>query len=91
MMPESTGIVESSEHQESILVLLWQNRLNYFGSSMQTIAKQATDSRRTLNGTTHWSVGSPPDSTTVTQDRRRFTSHEGESRLTTAHNFYTIE
>jgi hypothetical protein len=68
---------------------LWQNRLNYSGSSAQTIAIQATGSHRTSNGTTHWSVGSLPDSTTVTQDRRRFTSHEGESSLTTAHNFYT--
>jgi hypothetical protein len=30
------------------------------------------------NGTIHWSVGSPPDTTTVQQDRSRFTSHEGE-------------
>jgi hypothetical protein len=35
-------------------------------------------SHRTSNGTTHWSVGSPPDTTMVQQDRRRFTSHEGE-------------
>jgi hypothetical protein len=34
--------------------------------------------QRTSNGTTHWSVGSPPDATTVQQDRSRFTSHEGE-------------
>jgi hypothetical protein len=43
----------------------------------------------TSNETTHWSVGSPPDSTTVTQDRRRFTSHEGESSLIAALKFYT--
>jgi hypothetical protein len=67
---------------------MWQNRLNYSGSSAQTIAIQATGSQRTSNGTTHWSVGSPPDSTMVTQDRRRFTSHEGESSLITAHKFY---
>jgi hypothetical protein len=69
---------------------MWQNRLNYSGSSAQTIAIQATGSQWTSNETTHWSVGSPPDSTTVTQDRRRFTSHEGKSSLTTARNFYTI-
>jgi hypothetical protein len=68
---------------------LWQNRLNYSGSSAQTITIQATGSHRTSNRITHWSVGSPPDSTTVTQDRHRFTSHEGESSLTTACNFYT--
>jgi hypothetical protein len=34
--------------------------------------------QRTSNGTTHWSIGSPPDATTVQQDRSRFTSHEGE-------------
>jgi hypothetical protein len=67
----------------------WQNRLNYFDSSAQTIAIQVIGSQRTSNGTTHWSVRSPPDSTTVTQDRRRFTSHEGESSLTTARKFYT--
>jgi hypothetical protein len=42
---------------------LWQNRMNYSGSSTQTI-----ESQHTSNGTTHWSVGSTPDSTTVTQD-----------------------
>jgi hypothetical protein len=33
---------------------------------------------RTSNGTILWSVGSLPDTTTVQQDRSRFTSHEGE-------------
>jgi hypothetical protein len=63
--------------------------MNYSGSSAQTITIQTIGSQRTSNGTTHWSVGSSPDSTTITQDRRRFTSHEGESSITTAHNFYT--
>jgi hypothetical protein len=63
---------------------VWQNRLNYSGSSAQTIAIQAAGSQRTSNG-----VGSSPDSTMVTQDRRRFTSHEGESSITTARKFYT--
>jgi hypothetical protein len=57
---------------------LWQNRLNYSGSSVLVIAIQAILTQRTSNGTTHWSVGSPPDTTTVQQDRSRFTSHEGE-------------
>jgi hypothetical protein len=70
-------------------VELWQNGLNYSGSSVLVIARQATEAQRTSNGTIHWSVGSPPDSTTVTQDRRRFTTHEDESSLTTARNFYT--
>jgi hypothetical protein len=39
-------------------------------------------SQRTSDGTTHWSVGSPPDTTTVQQDRSRFTSHEGEFTIT---------
>jgi hypothetical protein len=68
---------------------LWQNHLNYSGSSALVIARQATEAKRTSNGTTHWSIGSPPDSTTVTQDRWGFTSHEDESSLTTARNFYT--
>jgi hypothetical protein len=68
---------------------MWQSRLNYSGSSALVIARQATEAQRTSNGTTHWSVGSPPDSTTVTQDQRRFTSPEDESSLTTARNFYT--
>jgi hypothetical protein len=38
--------------------------------------------QRTSNGTIHWSVGSPPDTTTVQQDRSRFTSHEGEFTTT---------
>jgi hypothetical protein len=58
--------------------ILWQNRLNYFGSSALMIIMQLSLSQRTSNGTTHWSVGSPPDTTTVQQDRSRFTSHEGE-------------
>jgi hypothetical protein len=58
--------------------LVWQNRLNYFGSSALVIAIQPILTQRTSNGTTHWSVGSPPDATTVQQDRSRFTSHEGE-------------
>jgi hypothetical protein len=41
-------------------------------------AVQLTLTQRTSNGTVHWSVGSPPDTTTVQQDRNRFTSHEGE-------------
>jgi cytochrome c1 len=35
------------------------------------------------------SVGSPPDATTVQQDRSRFTSHEGE--FTIAHNSSTFK
>jgi hypothetical protein len=57
---------------------VWQNRLNYSGSSALTIIMQLPLSQRTSNGTTHWSVGSPPDTTTVQQDRSRLTSHEGE-------------
>jgi hypothetical protein len=57
-------------------------RLNYSGSSALVITIQAILTQRTSNGTTRWSVGSPPDSTTVTQDRGRFTSHEGEFTIT---------
>jgi hypothetical protein len=53
-------------------------RSNYSGSSALVITTQGILTQRTSNGTIHWSVGSPPDSTTVTQDRGRFTSHEGE-------------
>jgi hypothetical protein len=57
---------------------VWKNRLNYFGSNALVIAIQPILTQRTSNGTTHWSVGSPPDATTVQQDRSKFTSHEGE-------------
>jgi hypothetical protein len=57
---------------------LWQNRLNYSGSSALMITMQLSLSQCTSNGTTHWSVGPPPDTTTVQQDRSRLTSHEGE-------------
>jgi hypothetical protein len=46
--------------------------------------KCVIDRRTTAINLTHfkrnnpWSVGSPPDTTTVQQDRSRFTSHEGE-------------
>jgi hypothetical protein len=43
--------------------------MNYFGSSALVIAIQQILTQRTSNGTTHWSVGSPPDTTTVQQDR----------------------
>jgi hypothetical protein len=58
--------------------IVWQNPLNYSGSSALVIAIQAIVTQCTSDGTTHWSVGSPPDATTVQQDRSRFTSHEGE-------------
>jgi hypothetical protein len=57
---------------------LWQNRLNYSGSSALVIAVQPILTQRTSNGTIHWSVRSLPDTTTVQQDRSRFTLHEGE-------------
>jgi hypothetical protein len=59
-----------------------QNRLNCSGSSALAIAIQPIITQRTSNGTTHWSIGSPPDTTTVQQDRSRFTSHEGEFTIT---------
>jgi hypothetical protein len=52
---------------------LWQNRLNYSGSSALMIAVHLQSAQRTSNGTIPWSVGSPPDTTTVQQDRGRFT------------------
>jgi hypothetical protein len=57
---------------------MWQNRLNYSGSSALMIAMQLSLTQRALNGTIHWFVGSPPDTTTVQQDPSRLTSHEGE-------------
>jgi hypothetical protein len=47
---------------------VWQNRLNYSSSSTLVIAIQLILTQRTSNGTTRWSVGSPPDATTVQQD-----------------------
>jgi hypothetical protein len=61
-----------------LVKVLWQNRLNYSGSSALVIAIQSILTQCTSNGRTHWSVGSLPDTTTVQQDRSRFTSYEGE-------------
>jgi hypothetical protein len=61
---------------------VWQNRLNYSGSSALVIAIQTIITQRTSNETIRWSVGSPPDTTTIQQDRSRFTSHEGEFTIT---------
>jgi hypothetical protein len=66
----------------SLSAWLWPNRLNYSGSSELAITMQAILTQRTSNGTTHWSVGSPPDTTMVQQDQSRFTSHEGEFTIT---------
>jgi hypothetical protein len=63
-------------------IFLWQNRLNYSGSSALMIAMQLALTQRTSNGTIHWSIGSPPDTTTVQQDQSRFTSHEGAFTIT---------
>jgi hypothetical protein len=71
-----------------LTLLLWGRivaepiRLNYSGSSALVITLQAILTQRTSNGTTHWSVGLPHNSTTVTQDRGRFTLHEGEFTIT---------
>jgi hypothetical protein len=46
------------------------------------IAIQLVLTERTSNGTIYWSVGTPPDTTTVQQDRSRFTSHESEFTIT---------
>jgi hypothetical protein len=68
--------ISQSTHQ------VWQNRLNYSGSSALVIAIQPILTQLTSNGITHWSAWSPPDTTTVQQDRSRFTSHEGEFTIT---------
>jgi hypothetical protein len=47
---------------------VWQNRLNYSGSSALITAIQPISFQCTSNGTTHWSIGSPPDTTMVQQD-----------------------
>jgi hypothetical protein len=65
--------------QEDSTGRLWQNRLNYTGSNTQ-VPSQGLQS--TSNSVTHWSVGSPPDTTTVQQDRSRFTWHEGDFTTT---------
>jgi hypothetical protein len=56
--------------------------LNYSSSSALVIAIQPILTQHTSNGTTHWSVRSPPDTTTIQQDRSRFTLHEGEFTIT---------
>jgi hypothetical protein len=61
---------------------VWQNRLNYSDSSAFVSAIQPILNQRTSIRTTHWSIGSPSDTTTVQQDQSRFTSHEGEFTIT---------
>jgi hypothetical protein len=78
----TTGVTLPSTSPATTMTNLWQNRLNYSGSSALIITIQPILTQRTSNGTTHWSVGSPPDTTTVQQDRSRFTSHEGEFTIT---------
>jgi hypothetical protein len=56
--------------------------LELFWLKCASTAIQVILTQHTSNGTTHWSVRSPPDSTTVTQDRSRFTTHEGELTIT---------
>jgi hypothetical protein len=58
------------------------NCLNYSSSSALIITIQAIVTQCTSNGTTHWSVGSSLNTTTVQQNRSRFTSHEGEFTIT---------
>jgi hypothetical protein len=45
---------------DDVRQFVWQNRLNYSGSSVLVIAIRPILTQRTSNGTTHWSVGSPP-------------------------------
>jgi hypothetical protein len=47
------------------------------------------DLKCTSNGTTHGSVGSTPDATTVTQDRSRLYSYKVKSRYITTQAFIT--
>jgi hypothetical protein len=54
-----------AEKKRKIPTGLWQNRLNYSGSSALVIAIQPIITQHTSNGTTHWSVGSPLDTTMV--------------------------
>jgi hypothetical protein len=61
-------------------------RLNYSGSSALVITTQVILTQRTSDGITLGSVGSPPDSTTILQDRIRFTSHDGEFTIISHHN-----
>jgi hypothetical protein len=68
--------------EEARRARVWQNRMNYASSSVLVIAIQQKLTQRTSNGTTHWSVGSPPDTTTAQQDPSRFNSHEGEFTIT---------
>jgi hypothetical protein len=47
------------------------------------------DLKCTSNGITHGSVGSPPDATTVTQNRSRLYSYKTNSRYITAQTLIT--
>jgi hypothetical protein len=79
------------EEGEQDTASLRQNCLNYSGSNALVIAVQSILTQRTSNGTIHWSVGSPPDTTTVQQDRSRFTSHEGEFTITDSSSTFKLQ
>jgi hypothetical protein len=55
--PQTDGQTERVNQILEDMMRVWQNHLNYSGSSAQTIAIQATWPQRTSNGTTQWSVG----------------------------------
>jgi len=67
---------------------VWQNHLNYSGSSAQVIIIKATPAQCTLNGTILGLSGNvtiqPPD-----LGSNKHTPHEGESRDITTINFTT--
>jgi hypothetical protein len=76
--PRGQDYKDTNQHQLRNRTRMWQHRLNYSGSSALMTAMQLALIQRTSNRTIHWSVGSPPDTTTVQHDWSRFTSHEGE-------------
>jgi hypothetical protein len=73
------------EIRSGIDAIVWQNRLNYTGSNTQVLFQGL---QRTSNGVILWSVGSPPDTTTVQQDRRRFSlARRRVYNYSTTHHF----
>jgi hypothetical protein len=47
--------------------------------------------QRTSNGTIRWSVGSPPDTTTVQQDRSRLTSHKASLQSQNSSSTFNLQ
>ena len=74
------------DEAERPVEIMWQNHLNYPGSSAQAITIKATPAQRTSNGIILGLSGNVPIQPPVLGSNKH-TLHEGESRDITTTNF----